>query len=216
MNVMPDVVLDRLQLELHLMPELQVERSERLVQQKHARLVDERARKSDALLLATGELPGLPGLEAMEVDEREDLANAPGKLLSLEPLSAHPECDVLEDREVREERIGLEHGVDVPLVGRQADHVSVAEIDRAGSRLLEAADHPQGRRLAAAGGAEQREELPRLDRERDVVDGGDVVEALRDAFEPDVRRLSGMRRLHPLRDTHQGQSIFAMTCLICV
>ena len=37
-NVMPSVVLDALQLELHLLAELQVERAERLVEEEHARV----------------------------------------------------------------------------------------------------------------------------------------------------------------------------------
>ena len=58
MNVMllAQLALDRLQLELHLLAQLQVERAERLVEQQHARLVDDRARERDALALAAGEL----------------------------------------------------------------------------------------------------------------------------------------------------------------
>src|SRR5439155_2329442 len=69
----PDVVLDRLQFELHLLAELQVERSERLVEEQDAGTVYERARERHALLLATGELARLAVLEALEPDEYEDL-----------------------------------------------------------------------------------------------------------------------------------------------
>src|SRR5207244_1214266 len=55
-------------------------------------------------------------------------------------------------------------------------------------RLLEAPDHPQRRRLAAAGRSEQREEAPALDVEAQPVDRDDIVEALRDVDEPDVGR----------------------------
>ena len=57
--------------------------------------------------------------------------------------------------------------------------------------LLEAADHAQRRRLAAAGRAEQREEPAVLHFEREIVHGHDAVEPLRDAFQADV--------CHPLR-----------------
>ena len=43
-----------------------------------------------------------------------------------------------------------------------------AEADASGVRHLEAGDHPQRRRLAAAGGAEQRQELARAHVEHDV------------------------------------------------
>ena len=53
--------------------------------------------------------------------------------------------------------------------------------------LLEAGDHAEERRLAAAGGADEHEELARLDLERDVVDGDDVAgERLRHALEHDL------------------------------
>ena len=65
--------------------------------------------------------------------------------------------------------------------------VEVAEVDGARGRLLEAGDHPQNGRLARAGGAEQREELPVGDLEADVVDGDDVAEGLAQTGEPDSR-----------------------------
>ena len=70
----PDLVLDPLQLELHLLPQLQVERAERLVEEEHARMVDECAGERDALLLAAGELARLAPLEAREPDELERVA----------------------------------------------------------------------------------------------------------------------------------------------
>ena len=74
MNVIPTSCWIALQLELHLLAQLEVERAERLVEQEHARLVDERARERDALLLAAGELRRLALLEARELDELEHLA----------------------------------------------------------------------------------------------------------------------------------------------
>ena len=44
------------QLELRLLAQLLVERRERLVEQQHARTLDQRARERDALALAAGEL----------------------------------------------------------------------------------------------------------------------------------------------------------------
>ena len=118
---MPTSCWIALQLELHLLAELQVERAERLVEQQHARLVDERARERDALLLAARELPRLALAEPVEADELEDLAR-PARATSLPrtPSAAQAEGDVLEDRQVREERVALEDGVDVALVRRPA------------------------------------------------------------------------------------------------
>ena len=60
------LALDRAQLVLHLLAQLQVERAQRLVEQQHARAVDERARQRHALALAAGELAGAAALVAAE------------------------------------------------------------------------------------------------------------------------------------------------------
>ncbi len=112
-----------------------------------------------------------------------------GDLLALEA-----EGDVPLDVEVREQRVGLEDRVDVALVGRLLGDVLAAEVDAALGRVLEAADHPQRRRLAAARRAEQRVEGAALDRERELVDGGHLAEALGDALEVDVG-LAALERL---------------------
>ena len=48
-----DLELDRLQLELHLLPELEVKGAQRLVEEQDARSIDERPREGDSLALAT-------------------------------------------------------------------------------------------------------------------------------------------------------------------
>src|ERR1700755_910700 len=51
-------------------------------------------------------------------------------------------------------------------------------MDLAGGRLEETGDQPQGRGLAAAGGAEQANELPMIDPQRDVIDHAERSEPL--------------------------------------
>src|SRR5690606_5238799 len=53
--------------------------------------------------------------------------------------------------------------------------------------LLEAGDHAQGRRLAAAAGPEQREELARRDLQGDAVHRGRLAERPPDPVEDDHR-----------------------------
>ena len=53
-----ELALQRLQLDLHLLAELEVERAERLVEQQHLRPVDQRAGERHALALAAGKLRG--------------------------------------------------------------------------------------------------------------------------------------------------------------
>ena len=81
MNVMPTRLLDVLELDLHLLAQLEVERAQRLVEQQHARPVDERARQGDALALAARELARLAPRELAEAHERERLGGALAALL---------------------------------------------------------------------------------------------------------------------------------------
>ena len=69
-----DRLLDVLELDLHLLAELQVERAQRLVEQQHAGSVDERARQGDALPLPARELARLALRERAQADERQRFA----------------------------------------------------------------------------------------------------------------------------------------------
>jgi hypothetical protein len=70
------------------------------------------------------------------------------------------------------------------------------DVDDAAARVVEAVDQFEERRFAATGGADEDDELARLDRQRDVDDGGSrlvpVVKPLADVVEPDLGR--GARR----------------------
>ena len=59
-------LLQRLQLFLHLLAQLEVERAERFVEEQHFRLVDQSAGQRHALPLAAGQLPGLAGAVAAQ------------------------------------------------------------------------------------------------------------------------------------------------------
>jgi hypothetical protein len=50
----PDLALDVLELQLHLLPELQIQRPERLIEEQHRRPVDEGARQCHPLPLPAG------------------------------------------------------------------------------------------------------------------------------------------------------------------
>src|SRR6476659_4417277 len=92
-----------------------------------------------------------------------------------------PNATFLPDRQVVEERVALEDGVDVAPVRRQVGDVLAVQRHFAIARVDEAADHPQCRGLTAPGRAEQREELARRDVEVQLPDGGALTIRLRDA-----------------------------------
>ena len=110
-----DLGLDPLELDLHLPAQLEVERAERLVEQQHLRPVDQRPGQGDPLLLPAGELRRAALAEAAELDQLEHLLDLLLDVLDAAPAQA--ERDVLEDVEVREQRVALEDRVDRALVG---------------------------------------------------------------------------------------------------
>jgi hypothetical protein len=116
-----------------------------------------------------------------EADEVEHVAGArtPGGAVATAHLE--PERDVVDDRHVREQAVGLEDHPHVALAGRHPGQVLAADRHRPGRGGVEAGQDAQRGRLAAAGGPEQRDELSRLDvqgepvqRPDGAVDAGEV------------------------------------------
>jgi len=83
---------------------------------------------------------------------------------------------------VRIERVALEHHRDVAGARRQRVHHPVADADGAAGDFLEPGNHPQGRRLAAAGGADQHHELVMSDFKVDAVHHLGAAIAFRHVF----------------------------------
>jgi hypothetical protein len=106
------------------------------------------------LALATGQLPGLALQQRVELQRLRHLGDAARYFLARDPAfaSLQAETDVLGDREMREQRVGLEHHGD--LASRRRDirvtSRSPIAIDAADVTVFEPRDHPQHGRLAAA------------------------------------------------------------------
>ncbi|MNN42007.1 hypothetical protein D3C81_1561590 [compost metagenome] len=84
---------------------------------------------------------------------------------------------------MREQRVVLEHGVDVALVRRQAGGFLAVDADGAGRGLLETGDQAQAGGLARAGRAEHGEEFAVLDVNGHPVNGLHVAELAGDLGE---------------------------------
>ena len=187
--------LDPLELDLHLLPQLQVERAERLVEEQHLGVVDQGARERDALALATRQLDRLALAEARQLHDLQDFLHSQPPLPARHALHPQPVGDILGDSHVREERVVLEDRVDVSRVRRQARHVAPRKFDPPLVGTLEARDQAQRCRLAGAGGPEQGEKLAGGDLEVDAVDGDHVAVRFADADEPNVRHVHGGGRV---------------------
>ena len=89
----------------------------------------------------------------------------------------------------------LEDEADAAVLRRHPGRVLAEDDHLARVGLLEAGDHAQQGRLAAAARAEQRGQGARRHLERDVVEGGEVAEALRDSGDDDAQAVSSLGRI---------------------
>src|SRR5436190_1890166 len=132
----------------------------RLVRQQDRRLVDQRARDGDALLLAARQLVGIVIHALAEADDLEDLFGAAmplgGLHLRRPGVVEQQQLDVVERRRPRQQVEALEHEADllVPddgeLVLGQLRHVLAVEEVLPAGRPIEAADDVHEGRLAGA------------------------------------------------------------------
>ena len=165
-----DLGVQLLDLGAHLGAQLGVEVGERLVEEEDVGVAHDGAAHGDALALAAGELRGAAVHERLEAEDGGGLGDAGVDLGLRAAGDLEREAEVLAHGHVRVERVGLEDHGDVARARRQVVDHPAADADLAAGDLLEPRDHAQRRGLAAAGGADQRDELAVGDLEVDAVD----------------------------------------------
>ncbi len=122
--------------------------------------------------------------QAVELDAARHLGHHAPALIVGHLADLQRIADVVVDRQVRVERVGLEDHGDVAVFGQDVVDAILADIDIARGYLFEARDHAHGRGLAAAGGAEQHQKLLVDDLEVEVGHGDEAAEFLDDVVEP--------------------------------
>ena len=182
---MPSALRSRITPE-DLADQLGVERARDLVEQQRPRVRRERAHDRHALLLAARQAVRALVLAPARPNRASSSRAALARLLARRAVRAHrPEHDVLENRHMGEQVEGLEHhpepAADRDRVdARVGDHLAV-EQDVAVVDLLEQIDAAQQRRLARAGGADQRDGLVLVHLQVDPAQHLGVAVGLRDA-----------------------------------
>jgi hypothetical protein len=161
-------LLEILDLGADLDAELRVQVGQRLVEEEDGGLADERAAHRDALPLSAGELSGQALEQLLDVQHRGDALDARAAVVAAEAAHAERELEVPARREMRVQRVVLEHHRDVPLLRPEGVRHAVPDAERAARDLLEPGDQAKHRRLAASGGADRHEQLAVGNVERDV------------------------------------------------
>ena len=164
-----------------LLPNLRVHRAERFIQQQHTRLGCQRTGDGDALTLTTGELMRKAFLQSAQAEQLDQFRHACFDVHLLPLLDLEAERDVLEHAHVSEQGVALEHKTDVALLHGHVIDPLPPNKNVSFRRHFQPGNHPQHRRLAAAAGTEQANQLSVVDREVHVVDGGNFAELFCDA-----------------------------------
>ena len=177
----------------HLEPQLGVEVGERLVHQHQRRLDHDGARDRHALLLAAGELARQLVLLALQPHEGDRLVDAARRLgLRRRRCIIRPKPTLRRTRHVREQGVVLEHHAEAALLRPQRVDAPVVEPDPAAGRRQQPGDAVQRGRLAAAGRAEQGDELALLDGQRHVAQRVDDAELAAQPVEPQFLEVGGV------------------------
>ena len=111
-------LLNTLELDLHILAQLEVERAERLIEQQYARLADECAGNRDTLLLTARKAGHVACFEAGQTDKREHFAGLALDFGGVHLFDVQAEGDVLRNVQMGEQGVALENRVDFAAVGR--------------------------------------------------------------------------------------------------
>ena len=173
----PGFLADAPDLRAHFEPQFGVQVRERLVEQQASGPNDQRPGQGDPLLLPAGKLVDRPRGVAFHAHRSQGLGHARPDRLRTGPPFLQAERHVFRDALMRPEGVVLEHHAGVTKVGGEARDVLGAETDTAGIGKIKPGQTAQKGRLSAAAGAEQKENLPRLNGERHPVEGEHLAEA---------------------------------------
>ena len=183
------LLLDTLQLVLHILTQPQIQCAQRFVQKQDLRTVHQRAGNGHTLLLAAGQLVDAAAVEALQADHLQHFGDTLPYLVLRHFGDAQAEGDVFKHIQMREQRIFLEHRVDLPFVRRNVVDPHPVKGHITGCRRCKPADDAQRCGLTTAAGPKQCEEFGIVDVEIDVIENQLVVK--RHAEIPQANQLFG-------------------------
>jgi hypothetical protein len=189
---------DALQLQVEALPQHVVQGAERLVEQQHLRLDDQRPGNRHPLLHAARQLRGPGLLKALQADQLDQVSDLIPGGPDARDLQRQPDVggDVAPGQQARV----LEGDAKVVLVPRHRRLLAMQE-RRTRGRRLQPSENAQHRRLAAAGGPEQGQERALRGLQVHTAQGGKgfaaQLELLRQAGQADaIRQEKGLPCRH--------------------
>ena len=151
--------VQRRDLGTHRGAQLGVQVGKRLVKQEHLRIAHQGAAQSHTLALAAAHFLGLALQIILDVQHLGRLQDALLDLVLGHFAVSQAECHVFVHGHVRIQGVALEHHCDVAVLRLHVVDQRVADEHVARGDRLQARDHAQRGGLAAAGGADENDEL---------------------------------------------------------
>jgi hypothetical protein len=99
------------------------------------------------------------------------------------------------DRQILKQRVGLEHDAEIALRGRQGGNILPVLFHRAVGLNVQPGNRAQQGGLAAAGGAEETDELALVDVDADIIQRGEIAKALGDVADAQIGHGHGAENL---------------------
>ncbi|MNY14948.1 hypothetical protein D3C86_1481380 [compost metagenome] len=151
--------------------QLGIEIGQRLIEQEHARFLDERATQRHTLRLSAGKLLRQPVEQRLDFENARDIVDRLFDLRLGDTGDLQAEGEIAAHLHMRIKRIILEYHGDGALAGGQVIDALVTDEDFAAGDFLQPRHHAQRRGFGAAGRADEHHELTILDVEIDAMHG---------------------------------------------
>src|SRR5450830_44587 len=141
------------------MTQLGVQIRQRLIHQADRMAGDHRARQRHALTLSAGQLRRLALFQALQVGQRQRVLQTLAAFGGMHAAYLHAEANVFRHVQVRKQRVRLEHHRQAACRRRCVGDVFAIDVDAAAVGCFEPGQQSQQGGFAAAGGAQQGDQL---------------------------------------------------------
>ena len=146
------LLLDFLQLDLHLLADLCIQSAQRLIQKQYLRLIYQGAGDSHTLLLSAGQQGDVSFFKAFQAYHFQHSCHLLGNDGLVHLFQAQTKSDVFRHIQMGKKGIFLENRVDLSFIGRKLGNFNSVKQYFAAARLLKACDDTKRRGFAASAG----------------------------------------------------------------
>ena len=178
-------LLDVFQFPLHFLAQLQIQCTQRLIQQQYLGFIDQCTGNSNTLLLTAGHLIDPALFKAPQTDQTQHTLDLLFNDILWFLFQIQAKGNVVIDIEVGEQGIFLEYGVDLTLIGGQTGNILSVKQYLTVICIKKSGNDTQQSSFAAAGGTQQGDKFIFINIQRNALEHPLTVKILDDVFQFD-------------------------------